>query len=199
MERVKSRRSQHAEDTRTALVKAARRLFGQRGYAAVSLDEVCGRARVTKGALYHHFQNKQDLFLGVYEQLEEDFVEAGTMAVAEGADDFWTVLCAAGRGFLDVCAQPGARQIILDAPAVLGWAKARAAEERSGLGQLRAGLETAVDAGVLDSAAPAVLAHLILALFREAGMAVAAAPEPQRARREVSTELDRVLLGLRPR
>src|SRR5438034_2844984 len=116
METVKSRRSQHAEDTRTALLKAARRLFGQRGYAAVSLDEVCGRARVTKGALYHHFQNKQDLFLAVYEQLEEDFVEAGTKAVAEGADDFWAVLGAAGRGFLDVCARPGARQIILDAP-----------------------------------------------------------------------------------
>jgi AcrR family transcriptional regulator len=198
MASVKSRRSQHTADTRAALLSAARRLFGERGYAAVSLDEVCARARVTKGALYHHFESKQDLFLAVYEQVEDDLLRAGEDAVLEDAD-FWNQLSAAGRAFLDVCAQPDTRQIILDAPAVLGWAKARAAEQRSALGQLQAGIEAAVEAGVIESSAPSVLAHLLFALFHEAGMTVAASADTETARAEVSAELDRVVLGLRPR
>jgi AcrR family transcriptional regulator len=199
MASVKSRRSQHTADTRGALLNAARRLFGSRGYGGVSLDEVCARARVTKGALYHHFENKQDLFLGVYEQVEDDLLRAGENAVADADDaDFWSQLSAAGRGFLDVCARPDTRQIILDAPAVLGWAKARAAEERSALGQLRAGIEAAVEAGVVESSAPSVLAHLLFALFHEAGLTVAASSDAEAARADVSTELDRILLGLRP-
>jgi AcrR family transcriptional regulator len=195
---VKGRRSQHTADTRGALLNAARRLFAQHGYSAVSLDEVSARARVTKGALYHHFENKQDLFLGVYEQVEDDLLRAGVNAVADDAD-FWSQLSAAGRAFLDVCARPDTRQIILDAPAVLGWAKARAAEERSALGQLQAGIETAVEAGVIESSAPAVLAHLLFALFHEAGMTVAASSDAEGARAAVSAELDRMILGLRPR
>ena len=197
---VKSRRSQHTADSRAALLKAARRLFAQRGYNSVSLDEVCARARLTKGALYHHFENKQDLFLAVYEGVEEDFVRAGEEAVAAAADDadFWSQLSAAGRAFLDVCARPDTSQIILDAPAVLGWAKARAAEERSALGQLQAGIEVAVEAGVVESSAPAVLAHLLFSLFHEAGMTVAASTDAEGARADVGVELDRVLLGLRP-
>src|SRR5437763_5028773 len=200
MEVVKSRRSQHSADTRAGLVKAARGLFGKRGYGAVSLDEVCARARLTKGALYHHFENKQDLFLAVYEGVEEDFVRAGEEAVAAAADDadFWSQLSAAGRAFLDVCARPDTRQIILDAPAVLGWAKARAAEERSALAQLQAGIEAAVDAALIESSAPRVLAQLLFALFHEAGMTVAASGDPEGARADVGVELDRVLLGLRP-
>ena len=198
MQSVKSRRSQHTADTRGALLKAARGLFGKSGYAAVSLDEVCARARVTKGALYHHFENKQDLFLGVYEQVEEDLLDAGTRAVPADAD-FWASLSLAGRAFLDVCARRDTRQIILDAPAVLGWAKARAAETRSALGQLQAGIEAGVEAGIIESSAPAVLAHLLFALFHEAGMTVAASDDAEATRDEVSVEMDRVLLGLRPR
>jgi AcrR family transcriptional regulator len=195
---VKTRRSQHTADTRAGLVKAARRLFGERGYGAVSLDEVCARARVTKGALYHHFEGKQDLFLAVYERVEEDLLDAGTSAVPADAD-FWASLSLAGRAFLDVCARPDTRQIIIDAPAVLGWAKARAAEERSALGQLQAGIEAAVEAGIIESSAPAVLASLLFALFHEAGMTVAAAPDPDNVRGPVATELETVLSGLRPR
>lgn len=195
---VKSRRSQHTADTKAALVRAARRLFAGRGYAAVSLDEVCARARVTKGALYHHFENKQDLFLAVYEQVEEDLLRAGQSGVAE-TNDFCNALSAAGRAFLDVCARPDTRQIILDAPAVLGWAKARAAEEQSSLGLLQSGVEAAVANGVVDSEAPAVLAQLLFALFHEAGMTVAASSDGEAARAEVSAELDRVVRGLRSR
>ena len=195
---VKSRRSQHTADTRTALLKAARRLFGQRGYAAVSLDEVCARARLTKGALYHHFENKQDLFLAVYEQVEEEFLKEGTSAVAEG-QDLWGALSAAGGAFLDLCCRADIRQIVVEAPAVLGWEATRTAETKYALGQLQDGIRAAVDGGLLESDSPEVLANLIFALFHEAGMTVAEASDPDRARAAATAELDRVLLGLRPR
>ena len=198
MDTVKSRRSQHTQDTRTALVRAARRLFGDRGYAAVSLDEVCAKARVTKGALYHHFENKQDLFLAVYDQVEEEFLSEGRSAVADDKD-FWGALSAAGGAFLDLCCRADIRQIVLDAPAVLGWAATRAAETKYALGQLQDGIQAAVDDGLLESGSPEILANLIFAVFHEAGMTVAAASDPERARAEATTELDRVLLGLRPR
>jgi AcrR family transcriptional regulator len=164
----------------------------------VSLDEVCEGARVTKGALYHHFENKQDLFLGVYQQVEDDLAAAGSAsAPAEG--DLLEQLSAAGQTFLDACARSDIRQIIVDAPAVLGWENARACEERTALGQLEAGIEAAVEAGLVESSSPTLLAHLLFALFHEAAMVVATSPEPGKTRAKVSIELDRVLRGLRPR
>src|SRR5438552_18033625 len=116
---VKSRRADHAADTRRGLVTAARRLFAKRGYAATSLDDVCDRARVTKGALYHHFRNKEDLFIAVLEQVEAAFVDAGAAAVGPNAD-VWDALRAAGEGFLEVCARADTRRVVMEAPAVLG-------------------------------------------------------------------------------
>src|SRR2546428_4110490 len=114
MER-KSRRAEHAADTRHALVLAARRTFARLGYASTSLDDVCDRARVTKGALYHHFRNKEDLFAAVLDEVEADFVAAGSAAVAPGTD-FVTSLQVAGHGFLEVCTRTDTRRIVIEAP-----------------------------------------------------------------------------------
>ena len=193
---VNSRRSAHAADTRRALVAAARRLFSRQGYAATSLDEVCDRARVTKGALYHHFRNKEDLFSAVLEDVEGEFVRAGAAAVAPGAD-VWESLRSAGTGFLDVCTRGDTRRIVSEAPAVLGWERCRALEDRHALGLLRASLAQAVERGELVSATPDVLAQLLVALFNEAGMIVAGSDATDRARQRVGQELDRILAGLR--
>src|SRR6267378_255388 len=96
---VKSRRQLHTADTRQALVSAARRLWSRHGYAATSLDDVCARAGVTKGALYHHFQNKEDLLRAVYADVEDDLVRAGA-ARGLAAGGLWDQLRAAGQGFL---------------------------------------------------------------------------------------------------
>src|SRR5260221_9119340 len=117
---VKPRRAEHAADTRRALVVAARRLMAKHGYAATNLDDVCARAGVTRGALYHHFRNKEDLFVAVLESVEADFVDAGAAAVTPNVD-VWDALRAAGNAFLEVCARADTRQIIVEAPAVLGW------------------------------------------------------------------------------
>src|SRR5260221_7974126 len=124
---VKPRRAEHAADTRRALVVAARRLMAKHGYAATNLDDVCDRARVTKGALYHHFRNKEDLFVAVLEEVETDFVDAGAAAV--DADlDVWDALRASGAAFLEVCTRADTRRIVVEAPAILGWERCRDVE-----------------------------------------------------------------------
>ena len=193
---VNSRRSAHAADTRRALVTAARRLFSRHGYAATSLDEVCERARVTKGALYHHFRSKEDLFSAVLEDVEDDFVRAAIAAVEPGAD-VWESLRSAGTGFLEMCTRGDVRRIITEAPAVLGWERARQLEMAHAFGLLRSSLEQAVVDGTLSSGAPDVLAQLLGAIFTEAGMMVAASDDPGVSRAKVSRELDRMLAGLR--
>src|SRR5438477_8962187 len=112
MAAVKSRRSQHTSDTRTALIKAARRLFGERGYAAVSIDEICRRARVTKGALYHHFEDKRDLFRAVCADLEERWVDEMVAEVSTEPDPLrrFELGCEA---FLDACLDPAIQRILL--------------------------------------------------------------------------------------
>jgi AcrR family transcriptional regulator len=193
---VKSRRARHSADTRQALVAAARRLWGQRGYGASSLDDVCARAGVTKGALYHHFRDKEDLFLAVYAQVEDALVRAGTARTDRDAD-IWSQLRAAGQGFLEICARTDTRRIILEAPAVLGWEKTRAVERDHALGQLETALQEAATAGLVDSTSPRVLAQLLSAVFHEAGMIVAGAGPGHNVQNEVERELDMVLRRLR--
>jgi AcrR family transcriptional regulator len=192
---VKSRRADHAADTRRALVTSARRLFGQRGYAATSLDDICDRAGVTKGALYHHFRNKEDLFVEALEQVEEDLVRAGAADVQPSLD-LWDALRAASRGFLDACSRPGNRRIITEAPAVLGWQRCREVEDRHGVALLRSAFEHAAAEGTIASRNPRLLAQLLVALFNEAGTIVASASDPEPTRAAVSEELDAVIHGL---
>ena len=198
MVEVKRRRSQHTADTRGALLKSARRLFGERGYAAVTLDEVSARARVTKGSLYHHFRNKEDLFAAVLEEVENGFVEAGASAVDPSAD-VWEALRAAGGALLDACARPDVGRIVMEGPAVLGWERCKDIENKHAIGLLESALDGAVEDGLLVSRSPEVLAQLLGALLNEAGMIVAGAGDPEAARRAVKEELDLILGALAAR
>ena len=191
-----SLRTAHSADTRRALIKAARRLFNERGYGATSLDEVCRRARVTKGALYHHFDNKRDLFVAVLEQVEGEFVQAGAHA-ADPAANIWEKLQVAAVGFLDACAKSDSRRIVLEAPAALGWRECRDLEARYVVDRLGAALETAAADGVVRSDQPRILARLLVASFNEAATLVAEADDPQAARQAVVKELGTLVEGLR--
>lgn len=191
-----SLRDVHAADTRRVLVKAARRLFNERGYAATSLDEVCRLARVTKGALYHHFDNKEDLFRAVLEQVEGEFVQAGATA-GDPAADIWERLQAAAVSFLDACAGSNSRRIVLEAPAVLGWQACRDLEAHYVVDRLATALESAAAEGIVRSDDPKLLAQLLVALLNEAAMQVAEAHDPQAARRAVVKELNAIIDGLK--
>jgi len=194
---VKSRKSEQAEATQAALLAAARGLFAARGYAAVPTEEIVQRAGVTRGALYHHFRDKQDLFRAVVEQLEQETVEK-IAAAAFSESDPWLQQQAALGAFLDVCLEPDVQRIILtDAPSVLGLEAWREIEAEYGLALVRAGLQLVMEAGLIADQPLDPLAHLILGALGEAGLVIARADDPKTARAEVGASVERLLDGLR--
>jgi AcrR family transcriptional regulator len=191
------RREAEARATREALIEAALELFTERGYAGVGTEEIVSRAKVTRGALYHHFEDKRDLFRAVFERVEGDLMER-IGATMQGADDAWDLMVAGMRAFLDACEEPAVKQISLtDAPAVLGWAEWREIDNRHGLGLTRAALQGAVEAGVLRPIAVDPMAHLFVAALSEAAFVIAHAEQPGKARAEVEEALIQLVEGLR--
>jgi AcrR family transcriptional regulator len=183
--------------TRDSLLRAAHELFAERGYAAVGTEEIVARAGVTRGALYHHFADKQDLFRTVHEELERSLV-AGIGLRIVGIEDPWELIVTGVRAFLDACTDPAIMRIaLLDAPAVLGWAAWREIDERYGLGLVSFGLQNAMDAGVLAARPVRPLAHLLMGAMAEAAMVIANADDPAAARDEVEPPLLALLAGLR--
>src|SRR5262245_7421788 len=192
------RREAEARATREALINAALELFSERGYAAVGTEQIVARAKVTRGALYHHFEDKRDLFRAVFERVEEQLVE-GIAAKMAAAGDSWGLIIGGMRAFLDACEDPAVKQIsLIDAPAVLGWEEWRQVDNRHGLGLTRAALQGAVDAGALRPIAVEPMAHLFVAALSEAAFLIAHSDRPRRARAEVEEALVQLVEGLRP-
>lgn len=190
-------RVEQAAATRTALIGAARELFAEHGYAGVGTEEVVRRARVTRGALYHHFADKRALFRAVHEQREEELM-ASIGDHINGIADPWELMVAGVRAFLDACTDPALIRIaLLDAPAVLGWEEWREIDARYGLGLVVGALDGAMDAGVLRRQPVRPLAHLLLGAMTEAAMLIANADDHVAARREVEAPLLSLLEGLR--
>lgn len=189
-------RQGRSESTRAALVEAARALFAERGFAAVGTEEIVARAGVTRGALYHHFRDKTDLFRAVLEEVERDLSEKIATAALSDPDP-WRALAAGCSMFLDACREPEIQQIaLLDAPSVLGWEEWREIDARYGLGLIKLGIQNAIDAGALPPQPVDPLAHVLLGALDEAAMLVARAEDPARTRAEVGATLDRLLAAL---
>jgi AcrR family transcriptional regulator len=194
---VPGRREANAQATRAALVEAALELFTARGYAGVGTEEIVARAEVTRGALYHHFKDKRDLFRAVHERVETELV-AQVASRMEGADDPWDLMVTGMRSFLDACDEPAVKRIALtDAPVVLGWKEWREIDNRHGLGLTRAALTAAVEAGVLRPMPVEPMSHLFVAALSEAAFVIANAKQPRKARREVEAALVQLVEGLR--
>src|SRR5438105_1041978 len=125
---MRRRQEDRSHATRSALVGEARRLFAERGYPNVPADEVVAAAGVTRGALYHHYGDKQGLFRAVFEEIEREVTEQVATAVAD-EPDVWTGILRGLAAFLDACErQEVVRVALTDAPAVLGWSTWRAIE-----------------------------------------------------------------------
>src|SRR3954447_13686649 len=188
--------SERSAATRAALIAAGRELFADRGYATVSTEEIVREAGLTRGALYHHFAGKRELFEAVYEQIEGEVTER-IAADALGGSDPLEALRAGGRAFLDHCLEPEVQRIVLlDAPAVLGWERWREIGARYGLGLIEATLQAAIDAGAISPAPVKPLAHVLLGALDEAAMAVARAADPVAASDEMASVLSSLLDGL---
>jgi AcrR family transcriptional regulator len=194
-----TRRQEHALDTRESLIRAARSLFAERGYAATSIDEIVRSARVTKGALYHHFTDKRELFRAVCRQVQLGWVDRIRAAVADEPD--------AGRrlelgldAFLESCLDPETQQIVmLDGPAVLGPDELHGEGERHGLAMIEETLADAMASGDVDPVPLEPLSNIILGALNAAALAIARTPEHEAARAEMGVALERLVSGLRPR
>jgi AcrR family transcriptional regulator len=193
----RGRQAERSEATRAALIRAARALFADRGYGGVGTEEIVRSARVTRGALYHHFTSKEDLFRAVFEQLEAELTER-IAAVAASAEDPYQALSAGADAFLDACLDPAVQRItLLDAPSVLGWQQWREIGARYGFGLIQGALQAAMDQGLIASQPVAPLAHVMLGALDEAAMLVAQSRDEGRTREEVGRVVARLLRGLR--
>ena len=190
-------RPDRGEATRDALLAAARALFAEHGYAGVGTEEVVRRAGVTRGALYHYFRDKQDLFRAVFEQTEAEIMQT-IIARVEGLTDPMEELAVGVSAFLDACGDPTLMRIGLrDAPGVLGWEEWREIGNRHGLGLVTGALGWAMDEGQIARTDVRTLAHLLLAALAEASLLIASADDPRTARDEVEGTLMLLLDGLR--
>jgi AcrR family transcriptional regulator len=191
--------AERAEETRAALIAAARELFAERGYAGVATEEIVQRAGLTRGALYHHFKDKRALFRAVVEQLEEESVERIAASAMEQSDP-WQMQITALNAYLDGCLDPAVQTIVLvDAPSVLGPEEWRGIEAKYGLALVRMGLEAIMQANLIEEQPVEPLAHLMLGALAEAGLMIARSDDPQKARQDVGESVERLLEGLRVR
>jgi AcrR family transcriptional regulator len=190
-------KAEQADATRSALSAAARQLFTERGYAATSTTEIVERAGVTRGALYHHFAAKDELFRAVFEQLEGEVTRRVAEEALTSADPL-EQLRRGTRAYLDACIDPAVQRVVLlDGPSVLGWETWQEIEQRYGYGLVVAGVEAAIGAGLISAQPVEPLAHVLFGALTEAGMVVARAGEPRTARADMEAVMDRLLDGLR--
>ncbi len=190
-----NRQEARSRSTRAKLIRSARVLFARKGYAGTGTEEIVRRAGVTRGALYHQFPTKEDLFLAVYEQVEQELT-AGVIESLGGMGSPLAELRAGTRAFLQACTAPEVQRIVLiDGPAVLGWERWREVAERYGLGLVETVIAAAIEAGEIEPLAVAPLAHLLMGALDEAALLVVRDPSETDS---IAATLERLLDGLRP-
>jgi AcrR family transcriptional regulator len=195
MEIKRRTQEERSAATRDALISAARRLWGLRGYAEVGTPEIATAAGVTRGAMYHQFADKAALFSEVVEAVEQDVMARMATLVAEsGATTPADAIRAAVDAWLEVSGDPEVRQLILlDAPSVIGWVAFRDVAQRYSLGMTEQLLTEAMRSGQLAHQPVRALAHVLIGALDEAAMAIATADDPKRARRETEEVLHRLI------
>jgi AcrR family transcriptional regulator len=187
--------AERTEATTAALVDAARELFARDGYDATSLDAVAARAGVTKGAVYHHFDGKRQLFEAVFVREVERMAVPLADAYRRKKDP-WDAFQAGCRAFLDESLDPGLQRIVLlDASAAIGWEQIRRLESPL-LEGMEVAISRAVEAGRISPRPPGPLAHFLFGALCEMAMIVARADDQKAAHRQAVGEIRRVLDGL---
>jgi AcrR family transcriptional regulator len=196
-DRMPRTQRERSEATTTRLVAAARELFAADGYAATSLDDIVLAAGVTKGAMYHHFAGKRELFVAVYEREQQRLAERSLSAYARRRDH-WSGLHAACRTFLEASLDPGVQRItLLDGPSVLGWERLREVEDRYTVAQLRIGLERAIADDLIAHRPIEPLVQMLNGAICEAAMLAARSENQPATTRQVLRELRLWLDALR--
>lgn len=188
--------AQHAA-THQHLLTIARELFTTEGYAQTATEEIVQRAGLTRGALYHHFANKQALFIAVLEDIQGEVAQR-IAAAADAEDDLWQQLLQGCRAFLAASIDPHVQRIMLtDGPAVVGWEAWRALDAEHSMKLLRMSLEELQTAGQVAPLPLDALTHMLSGAMNEAALWIAAAPNKTVALEEAMTTLTHWLRALR--
>jgi AcrR family transcriptional regulator len=194
---MSSVKAERAARTRRTLVRTGRRLFARQGFDGVSAEEIVAAAKVTRGALYHHFDGgKEGLFRAVVTDVMRE-VHDRLAAAARGARSPLDSVQRGVRSFLEACSDPAYLQVLLvDGPAVLGWHEWRALDLEFGLGLLRSGLEAAAKAGEIAAPDVETATHLIAGALIDGAMLVGKNRGDAAVRRAVNATMVRMLRGL---
>lgn len=191
-----SLRAEQVAQTRAALTAAGRSLFGARGFSATSVEDLARDARVTTGALYHHFSTKAELFEAVFEQLHTELMMACARA-SEGASDEVDLLIRGFEAFLQAVMDPEVQRIlILDGPAVLGLTRFTELDERYAFDVIVEALRAATASGRLEVDDPPTTTRLLLGALTRGAMLIANSPKPAETRRHVAHGVRALLTGL---
>ncbi len=149
----------------------------------------------TRGAFYHHFNDKAELFRAVFEEVEQDLTLRSIAAPPRGADP-WERLTRGLHGFLEAALEPEVQRVMLvDGPVVLGWQTLRAIQEGNSIALIDEVVREAIADGVIDDQPVAELTHMLVAALEEASLLVAHAAKPAKARERAARVLDRLLLS----
>jgi AcrR family transcriptional regulator len=191
-------RSEHAEATRRAVLAAARSSFGRKGYAQASVEEIADAARVTKGAVYHHFASKEALFRAVYAEVEAE-AQARTLEAGDPKAPPVEQIVAKVNAYLDAALDEEIRRItLIDGPALLGFEPDEVADQQQNQAGVRAFIDASIASGQLADLDPDVLTQLLGGLAWVAGLLIAHASDPDATRAALGQALDVMLRGLAP-
>ncbi len=193
-----SLRAQQVAQTRDALIRAGRELFGQKGFRQTSVEDLARAARLTTGALYHHFPTKAALFEAVFEHAHTELM-AASMAAAQDATDDLDELARGFEAFLDAVLEPDLQRIlVLDGPAVLGPARYTELDERYAFAVIAAALRAATEAGTLRVDDAETVTRLLLGALTRGAMLIANSPDPVATRHAVALSMRALLAGFIP-
>jgi AcrR family transcriptional regulator len=195
-----NRRSQadRSATTRASLVRVARVLFAEHGFGGVGTEAIVAAAGVTRGALYHQFADKTELFQAVYEAIEEDLaLRLGERVTAAGASDPIEAMTLGANAWLDACGEREVQQIVLlDGPAVLGWERWREIGMRYGIGLVEGLLTHAIEVGRIPPQPVRALTHVLVGALDEAGLYIARAEDQAAASEEMRAVIAALVAGI---
>ena len=190
--------AERAAETREALIAAARPLFAAHGFADVALETIVRSAGVTRGALYHHFADKTELFAAVFEGVEAEVAARMGEAIAAANQTDPVEVMRLGAGFwLDACSDPEVQRIVLvDAPAVLGWSRWTEIGNRYNIGLVRELLTAAIEMGRVPPQPVEATVLMMLGAMREATLYVVRAQDHVQARKDAEAVMNRLIRAL---
>jgi AcrR family transcriptional regulator len=175
---------------------AARKLFATRGFADTTIDDIAARAGVAKGAVYHHFSSKEEIFTRVLESIQAELASAQIPAPSAKPRDPLDMMAAGVLRYLHAICEPDVKRILLiDGPAVVGWQKWREIDARYFGALTRAGLANALGPSVSPREIEP-LAHLLMGAIMEAALVCATAEHPRKVAKDLSAGIRALLSGL---